>query len=119
MSDTLSRSEASLHPCDFRDPFSETRVHGLDHGLCLGTPANIRLIGCDHQHVPSPRETSATFLSVAEQLKLSQGRRREGLAVAYNLHVQRAVAIEKYSRFQAELAGNNEGARETAPLVAE
>lgn len=73
----------------------EVRVHRRDDGGGLGAAADVGLVGGNHENEARSGEGSAGLGDAGEELELSEGVRRVGFAVADDLTIQRAVAVEE------------------------
>lgn len=70
-------------------------MHRRDDGGGLGAAADVGLVGGNHENEARSGEGSAGLGDAGEELELSEGVRRVGFAVADDLTIQRAVAVEE------------------------
>ncbi len=78
-----------------RDEPTEFGVHRIDDGGGLGAAADVGLVGSDDENVAGGGEGGASLGNTGEELELGKGVRWVGFAVADDLAVQGAVAIEE------------------------
>ena len=70
-------------------------MHRLDDGGGLGAAADVGLVSRDHENEARGGEGSAGRGDAREKFELRERVRRVGFAVADNLTIQRAVAVEE------------------------
>lgn len=93
--ETLPGGVAHLDVRQGRDETTEFGVHRIDDGGGLSAAAYVGLVGGDDENVAGGGEGGAGFRDTREELELGQRAGRVGFAVADDLAVQGAVAIEE------------------------
>ena len=93
--EALAGGVADLEVGERRDERAETRVHGFDDGGGLGAAADVGLVGDDDENVAGGGEGGAGRGDTGEEFEFGEGGGRVGLAVADDLAVQGAVAVEE------------------------
>ena len=93
--DALAGGVAGFDVSDRRDELAEAGVHRFDDGLRLRAATDVGLVGDDDEHIAGGGEGGAGFGDARDEFELGERGGRVGLAVADDLSVQRAVAVEK------------------------